>query len=307
MSNQKYCLQCGIPITGNATKKYCSSLCKSRHNFPAAKIHTDVCLECGKTYTKLGKVKKEFCSAKCRKRYRERKNILLAKSNIKQDISDDVVKKINAVSSRWEYIEGYKGCESIITLRCKDCGNYSKHSAGMIRKSRSERHIDCYYCTQIIKNIDKNNKEKEKSIKIKAKEKAKADKFWQQKFEQISMINCIECDALINKGKFCSENCRKRYNNRKKEISRRTMLQKQVIDKDISLEKLYKRDKGICYICGCKCNWNDFEIINNNRHTGKTYPTIEHIKPLSKGGSHSWNNVKIACFECNTKKGSKYG
>ena len=30
--------------------------------------------------------------------------------------------------------------------------------------------------------------------------------------------------------------------------------------------------------------------------------TIDHITPLSKGGSHELDNLTIACFPCNAKK-----
>lgn len=39
---------------------------------------------------------------------------------------------------------------------------------------------------------------------------------------------------------------------------------------------------------------------------GPDYPTIDHVIPLSKGGSHTWDNVKVACGECNcVVKGAK--
>jgi 5-methylcytosine-specific restriction endonuclease McrA len=55
-----------------------------------------------------------------------------------------------------------------------------------------------------------------------------------------------------------------------------------------------------------QCNWED-KVITDDGHTivGKSYPSIEHVIPLSKGGKHSWNNVKLACMECNTLKGDK--
>ena len=37
---------------------------------------------------------------------------------------------------------------------------------------------------------------------------------------------------------------------------------------------------------------------------GKKYPSIDHVIPLSKGGTHSWDNVKLAHFSCNSAKGA---
>jgi 5-methylcytosine-specific restriction endonuclease McrA len=28
-------------------------------------------------------------------------------------------------------------------------------------------------------------------------------------------------------------------------------------------------------------------------------PTLDHIVPLSKGGSHTYDNLQCACFRCN--------
>lgn len=76
-------------------------------------------------------------------------------------------------------------------------------------------------------------------------------------------------------------------------------------DKDITLGKLYERDKGICKICGGLCDYNDYEIRGNTIIVGNSYPSIDHITPLSKGGSHTWDNVQLAHKQCNSIKSDK--
>lgn len=79
-----------------------------------------------------------------------------------------------------------------------------------------------------------------------------------------------------------------------------------LIDKDITLEKLYIRDKGICYICNERCNYDDYKLTNEGYFiAGLKYPSIDHIIPLNKGGTHTWNNVKLAHFICNSLKKDK--
>jgi 5-methylcytosine-specific restriction endonuclease McrA len=34
--------------------------------------------------------------------------------------------------------------------------------------------------------------------------------------------------------------------------------------------------------------------------------TIDHVIPRSKGGTHTWDNVVIACATCNSKKGDRF-
>jgi len=53
---------------------------------------------------------------------------------------------------------------------------------------------------------------------------------------------------------------------------------------------IFERDDNTCYICGKQFNSKDLEV--------------DHIMPLSKGGSNSYHNLKTLCKECNRKKGS---
>lgn len=63
------------------------------------------------------------------------------------------------------------------------------------------------------------------------------------------------------------------------------------IDRDINIEKVYKRDKGRCGICNEKCI--------------KEEQSLDHIIPLSKNGSHTWDNVQLAHLKCNIRKGNR--
>lgn len=69
----------------------------------------------------------------------------------------------------------------------------------------------------------------------------------------------------------------------------------------ITLKAVIERDNGICQICGLPIDDTDI----NNGHIGRMYPTLDHIIPLSKGGSHTWNNVQLAHMKCNAGKCDK--
>lgn len=86
---------------------------------------------------------------------------------------------------------------------------------------------------------------------------------------------------------------------------RKKALENLTVDNDITLKKLYARDNGICAICGEKTNYKDFRLENKQFYAGKNYPSIDHIKPLSKGGLHSWDNVQLAHMICNAIKGTQ--
>jgi 5-methylcytosine-specific restriction endonuclease McrA len=57
----------------------------------------------------------------------------------------------------------------------------------------------------------------------------------------------------------------------------------------VSRRELLRRDGHRCQYCG-----------------SAKQLTIDHVIPRSKGGTHTWDNVTIACETCNHKKGDKY-
>lgn len=67
-----------------------------------------------------------------------------------------------------------------------------------------------------------------------------------------------------------------------------------------------KREKFICHICGFKVDDNDFTRTDSGRFVaGPTYPTVDHLVPQSKGGSHHWTNLKLAHKHCNSRKSNR--
>lgn len=123
------------------------------------------------------------------------------------------------------------------------------------------------------------------------------------KQKPVHNIKCKECGkwfSSTNKRKtYCSTKCGDKHDNRLKEMRRRKRIRRNgKIDWDISVERLVKRDNGICYLCG--------EKVKVNANTNDDYyPSIEHVLPISKGGTHTWNNVKLAHRICNSLKADK--
>ncbi len=74
----------------------------------------------------------------------------------------------------------------------------------------------------------------------------------------------------------------------------------------ITLKEAIRRNAGVCYLCGCKTDINDcWHDVNGNFVCGDTYPTRDHIVPISKGGTHTWDNVRLACRKCNSIKNDR--
>lgn len=56
----------------------------------------------------------------------------------------------------------------------------------------------------------------------------------------------------------------------------------------ISLEALYRRDRGVCRICG---RWGPIEVMSR-----------DHRIPRGKGGAHARGNIRLAHVECNNRR-----
>lgn len=111
---------------------------------------------------------------------------------------------------------------------------------------------------------------------------------------------CVECNKLFIandvRQKYCSTQCRNKHSNR---IKNKRLYKNGKPDMSISLTRLYMRDSGICQLCGKHINF-DCDSNSNN------YPSIDHIKPIAKGGLHSWDNVQLACRQCNSIKSDSF-
>jgi 5-methylcytosine-specific restriction endonuclease McrA len=64
-----------------------------------------------------------------------------------------------------------------------------------------------------------------------------------------------------------------------------------LVKKNVVRRVLFCRDNWRCTYCG--------------RDGGARDLTLDHVKPLSRGGTHSWDNVVTACRRCNQRKGDR--
>lgn len=202
---------------------------------------------------------------------------------------------------RFAYVSGYKVKESKVVVQCVECGELFERTYHHITTHGTE----CPACK-------KRERKRINAERLKAKEEARQKKIAERKkreaeaerkrAERNKPHRCPVCGELTTRRKYCSDRCRFKANNSRKEIRRRNKIKTAMVDSDITVDALFKRDKGICYICGCKCDWKDFTEEDDIFIAGNSYPSIDHIIPLARGGLHSWNNVKLAHRLCNSKK-----
>ena len=105
---------------------------------------------------------------------------------------------------------------------------------------------------------------------------------------------------------FCSDKCRKEANKKRiKEYRKKNHIDKDKRlsrngkpDKSITLQKLYDRDKGVCQLCGNHTDFTDYIIDDKgNFIVGYSYPSIDHIQPISKGRSSSMGQCSACLYD----------
>lgn len=127
---------------------------------------------------------------------------------------------------------------------------------------------------------------------------------------------CSCCGQILEepRKRMCPEcrDARQREAQRKQRLKRGTLHERARyarakangrIDWSINLDELIQRDCGICALCGQPVDTSAYHTTAEGYFiTHGTYPSIDHIIPLSRGGTHTWNNVQLAHCKCNSLK-----
>ena len=223
--------------------------------------------------------------------------------------SEDWVRE--TIDKGFEYVGGFKNVDSYITLKCKECGYIFERSFITIRKGRRTECPECKRMAKIQREIEwkeeAERRQREQTYNKLVKQfKDESNKY--RHCKQTTMRTCKCCGNIFftdKKINYCSKKCVNRVHSKNGEHARRIRMKEQMVDKDITIEGLYNRDKGKCALCGGICEWNDYIKKDNCFIAGNFYPSIDHIVPLSKGGEHSWSNVQLAHRVCNSRKSNK--
>lgn len=101
------------------------------------------------------------------------------------------------------------------------------------------------------------------------------------------------CEANPEKRKAITSRARKRWeaNNYEHLLDKNAKRRARLLDATVEqVDRLvvYRRDKGRCGICG--------------RFTPRSSFDLDHIRPLARGGAHSYTNVQVSHSLCNRRK-----
>lgn len=98
--------------------------------------------------------------------------------------------------------------------------------------------------------------------------------------------------------KYCSDRCSTIAS--VNDYQRRKRAAASSCDGVIGLGELARRDGMACGICGKRVNLS----LSRKSPPHPMSASVDHIVPLSEGGTHSWENVQLAHWICNVRKGS---
>ncbi len=113
-------------------------------------------------------------------------------------------------------------------------------------------------------------------------------------------VECGECGKKFmqtyrdRRSQYCSDKCMRRNTRRNAKHKRKVRLNTAFVER-VYWSRIYKRDNGICQICGKK--------VKNNKKMPHPYsPSLDHIVPLVREGTHEPKNVRLSHFICNSIK-----
>lgn len=315
MRNKKVCPICNkafeVHVNGALTK-YCSQDCadearriRNRDRWRAANPGWDegtnkVCEYCGNSFIDESKSKHaRFCSYECQQTWysrevrgcipieeREMEWEAIREHNRQELIEDWTIQE-------WEYIGGYTEGNSDIQMKCLHCNEVTTIKIDDIINRK------IYECTAECIEEVKHKQEQAKELEKRQKKK--------EEWETLPVKECAICGKEFKSWQpsqvTCSVKCSDKHSNRKRrEHSRLRKYDTEIIDHDITLDDLYERDSGTCHLCNEPCDWDDYSRRDGAFIVGPSYPSIDHLVPRSKGGVHSWDNIKLAHHYCNTIK-----
>lgn len=122
------------------------------------------------------------------------------------------------------------------------------------------------------------------------------------KYKPLEVKTCVICgeqfESIRDDAKTCSRECRLERDRITRNSRYKNLKEKGLFDESVTLKRVFKKYEGECQSCGKLLSF-DTGVLEDD------YPSIDHVIPLSKGGTHQWNNVQLLCRKCNCSKGNK--
>lgn len=118
-------------------------------------------------------------------------------------------------------------------------------------------------------------------------------------------LNCVVCSKAFEftvvtiVPKYCGQLCQSRGRSRLSTSTRRRLARREVERAEkVSPRAVFERDGFICHICRKP-------LAMTERAPSPLSPSIDHIVPISKGGKHTFANLRAAHLRCNMSRGNR--
>lgn len=129
------------------------------------------------------------------------------------------------------------------------------------------------------------------------------------------VVVCAECGGSFEYSRYnrpretCSPNCRNRLTRRrnpelyaalklKGKAARRAKVRSANAAEIVVSRVVFERDGWMCWLCS-------EPLDRMARHPSPLAPTLDHVVPVSKGGPHTYANIRAAHSRCNMKRGNR--
>ena len=158
----------------------------------------------------------------------------------------------------------------IVSKDCEHCGDsYSGIARGMARRK---------FCSRKCKVDAKNAKTRAALAASK----------------QNLVRDCPQCGSTLDRAMrsdavYCSETCNSAAHNATRKVKMKILVDGAV--ERIPRAYIIERDASRCHMCRKKCKPNEIQL--------------DHVIPISVGGTHTLENIRVACATCNLSKGAR--
>lgn len=299
------CRQCGIPLqpaTRGRPPAFCSTLCRSRwHNLrkpSRALVGRRPCAFCGWTYTATN-AGHRFCSPECSK----------AAGGLERGrrFSCDRFTVI-----LWAKCESCRRWWPSTFAQAKFCSDSCKQR----RKRRLARErsglpevdgpssklnwAECACCGSWFVKRRQATYCGDQCRREVNRRRSKASYVSVTEINPVVEHECRECGARFTTRRYsavrlyCSKACRARASHRKRRHLERAAMREGEM---FTLREIAERDGWTCHICGKKIPDRPSGLRDEDA-------SIDHLIPLTSGGSHTRANVALAHRICNSRRGA---
>jgi hypothetical protein len=167
---------------------------------------------------------------------------------------------------------------------CRECWNWYQRERWNGRLARQCR---CEWCDTPFTTMDRRKRFCSRDCKDRAKDAARQAVIEAAKPER----QCVYCGVDMPRSmradaRFCSDGCNSAAHHLKSASGR--LPKGSGRRREIERAYVIERDGSRCHLCGKKCKPEDIHL--------------DHVIPLSQGGSHELTNLRVAHAFCNLSK-----